>query len=66
MGFNEWWEQYLQQGGKSHFNIHADEESARAAWNGSIEAVLMGLRSENDSTQLRAIIASVEYMRVDA
>ena len=32
MTFDEWWKQYIEQGGKSHFNICANEESAKAAW----------------------------------
>lgn len=33
MDFREWWAQYLDEGGKTHFNICANEESARLAWN---------------------------------
>lgn len=34
----------------------------RAAREATLEEVLRGLRSENDSTQLRAILASVEAL----
>lgn len=32
MSFEEWWTSYLAQGGVEHFNISADQESAKAAW----------------------------------
>lgn len=38
MKFEEWWAQYLAEGGKTHFNICANEESARSAWDAAREA----------------------------
>lgn len=37
MTFNEWWESYLAEGGRTHFNICANRESAEAAWNAAME-----------------------------
>lgn len=32
MEFEEWWAQYLADGGRKHFNLTADKESSMAAW----------------------------------
>jgi hypothetical protein len=32
MTFEQWWDAYIAEGGHTHFNIHADKESAKAAW----------------------------------
>lgn len=38
MTFNDWLAQYLKAGGIEHFNLMADEESARAAWEAAYKA----------------------------
>ena len=30
--FERWWDEYLYQGGRTHFNINANKESCFAAW----------------------------------
>lgn len=32
MMFDEWWKQYLDNGGVTHFDLIANKESALAAW----------------------------------
>lgn len=46
MTFDEWWKQYIEQGGKSHFNIYANEESAKAAWNAALESACSRVQAE--------------------
>lgn len=38
MMFDEWWKQYLDNGGVTHFDLIANKESALAAWEAACEA----------------------------
>ena len=40
------------------------EAALREVWNEAVEEILRGLSSENDSMQLRAIIVSVEALKL--
>ena len=55
MTFEEWWKQYIAAGGKTHFNIRADEESARAAWDAARKAEFIcskcGLRKDSEHSK---------------
>lgn len=37
--FEEWWKQYLADGGRKHFDIWANKEPCCNAWNGCIAAI---------------------------
>lgn len=68
MDFDSWWKQYISEGGKSHFNITADKESAKAAWDAAIAAereacakAVEGTRMPDweESCDMREVLATV-------
>lgn len=61
MAFEDWAEAYALD--DEPCTRHSRRQDCKAAWSAALDEVLRGLRSEDDTIQLRAIIASVEAMR---